>query len=139
MVRSEVSRSAPDLRVVVATASGKASEIWVAPAVSEYVVRGAVVTDSSWKSWTSGVAALAAARRADNSTSAPDAATKPADAAAADAIDAVRAVADVSVHAVVDAGPTPHLPRGRRPPRWLWDGCPGGRKLVSRKIRLNAR
>ena len=71
----------------------------VAPAVSEYVVRGAV-TDSSWKSWTSGVAALAAARRADNSTSAPDAATKPADAAAADAIDAVRAVADVSVQAI---------------------------------------
>ena len=70
------------------------------PAVSEYVVRGAVVTDSSWKSWTSGVAALAAARRADNSTSAPDAATKPADAAAADAIDAVRAVADVSVQAI---------------------------------------
>ena len=63
-------------------------------------MRGAVVTDSSWKSWTSGVAALAAARRADNSTSAPDAATKPADAAAADAIDAVRAVADVSVQAI---------------------------------------
>ena len=39
--------------------------------------------------------------------SAPDAATKPAAAAAADAIDAVRAVADVSVYAVVDAGPTP--------------------------------
>ena len=72
----------------------------VAPAVSEYVVRGAVVTDSSWKSWTSGVAALAAARRADNSTSAPDAATKPADAAAAHAIDAVRAVGDVSVQAI---------------------------------------
>ena len=33
-------------------------------------------------------------------------AKQPAD-AAADAIDAVRAVADVSVHAVVDAGPTP--------------------------------
>ena len=39
--------------------------------------------------------------------SAPDAMAKqPAD-AAADAIDAVRAVADVSVHAVVDAGPPP--------------------------------
>ena len=37
----------------------------------------------------------------------PDAMAKqPAD-AAADAIDAVRAVAYVSVHAVVDAGPTP--------------------------------
>ena len=36
----------------------------------------------------------------------PDAIAKPAD-AAANAIDAVRAVADVSVHAVVDAGPTP--------------------------------
>ena len=33
-------------------------------------------------------------------------AKQPAD-AAADAIDAVRAVADVSVHAVVDAGPPP--------------------------------
>ena len=50
-------------------------DLGVVPAVSEYVVRGAVVTDSSWKSWTSGVAALAAARRAGNSTSAPDAAT----------------------------------------------------------------
>ena len=38
--------------------------------------------------------------------SAPDAMAKPAD-AAAEAIDAVRAVADASVHAVVDAGPTP--------------------------------
>ena len=35
-------------------------------------------------------------------------AKQPAD-AAADAIDAVRAVADVSIHAVVDAGPTPSL------------------------------
>ena len=39
--------------------------------------------------------------------SAPDAMAKQPAAAAADAIDAMRAVADVSVHAVVDAGPTP--------------------------------
>ena len=39
--------------------------------------------------------------------SAPDAMAKQPATAAADAIDAVRAVADVSVHAVVDAGPTP--------------------------------
>ncbi len=38
--------------------------------------------------------------------SVPDAMANPAE-AASDAIDAVRAVADVSVHAVVDAGPTP--------------------------------
>ena len=101
MVRSEVSRSAPDLRVVVATASGKASEIW--GRARGFRIRRARRRRRElmwWKSWTSGVAALAAARRADNSTSAPDAATKPADAAAADAIDAVRAVADVSVQAI---------------------------------------